>query len=109
MKIPTVFLTAKAKARTVLASLLAVCFGLMSGAAWAANEATSQGASTGPNLSGVGKVLGMVLFGYLVMKWANRSKSNDDEPRGFFGQNIKPVYLWLVLILGLIVLMSRTG
>ena len=110
MKVPMVFLTFRAKAQTAFGALIAGYFGLMSCAAWAATDATAQGgASTGPNLSGVGKALGMVLFGYLVMKWANRSKSDEDEPRGFFGQRIKPVYVWLVLILGLIVLMSRTG
>lgn len=79
--------------------------------AWASTETTaSTAASTGPDLSGVGRVLGMMLFAYLALKWFNRKKDRDeDEPRGFLGLPVKPWVVWLVLIGGLGLLMVQSG
>lgn len=76
-------------------------------AAWASSATT---ASTGPNLSGVGRVVGMMLFAYLALKWINRKKDRDeDEPRGLWGSSVKPWMVWLVVIGGLVLLMVRSG
>lgn len=77
--------------------------------AWASNE-TAGAVSTGPDLSDVGRVLGMMLFAYLALKWFNRKKDRDeDEPRGFLGLPVKPWVVWLVVIGGLGLLMARSG
>lgn len=77
--------------------------------AWASTEAIGA-ASTGPNLSGVGRVLGMMLLAYLALKWFNRKKVKDeDEPRGFLGLSVKPWVVWLVVIGGLGLLMVQSG
>lgn len=79
-------------------------------AVWASVEATTNTASTGPDLTGVGRVLGMMLFAYLALKWFNRKKDrNEDEPRGFLGLPVKPWVVWLVVIGGLGLLMVRSG
>ena len=77
--------------------------------AWASTE-TVEAAFTGPDLSGVGRVLGMMLFAYLALKWFNRKKDRDDDaPRGFMGLPVKPWVVWLVVIGGLALLMARSG
>jgi len=79
------------------------------GLAWANTEAAGA-TSTGPDLSGVGRVLGMMLFAYLVLKWFNRKKDRDDDAsRGFLGLPVKPWVVWLVVIGGLALLMARSG
>lgn len=89
------------------------CAGLVVAApwtAWASTEVMTSTASTGPDLSGVGRVLGMMLFAYLALKWVNRKKDRDeDEPRGFLGLPVKPWVVWLVVIGGLGLLMARSG
>lgn len=78
--------------------------------AWATTETAAGADPTGPNLSGVGRVLGMMLFAYLALKWFNRKKDRDeDEPRGFLGLPVKPWVVWLVVIGGLGLLMARSG
>lgn len=78
--------------------------------AWATTETAAGAASTGLDLSGVGRVLGMMLFAYLALKWVNRKKDRDeDEPRGFLGLPVKPWVVWLVVIGGLGLLMARSG
>jgi hypothetical protein len=82
---------------------------LAPGLAWANTDAAGT-ASTGPDLSGVGRVLGMMLFAYLALKWFNRKKDRDDDaPRGFLGLPVKPWVVWLVVIGGLALLMARSG
>lgn len=82
---------------------------LAPGLAWANTEVAGT-ASTGPDLSGVGRVLGMMLFAYLALKWFNRKKDRDDDaPRGFLGLPVKPWVVWLVVIGGLALLMARSG
>jgi len=79
-------------------------------AAWASTDSAANTVSTGPDLSGVGRVLGMMLFAYLALKWFNRKKDRDeDEPRGFLGLPVKPWVVWLVLIGGLGLLMVQSG
>ena len=59
-------------------------------------DAAAETAAAQPSspAAAVGRVLGMVLFGYLVLKWANRKKDRgDDEPQGFLGLRVKP---WVV-------------
>lgn len=66
------------------------CVLVFPGVAWASTE-TAGAASTGPDLSGVGRVLDMMLFAYLALKWFNRKKDRDvDEPRGFLGCRSSP-------------------
>jgi hypothetical protein len=78
--------------------------------AWAGTGTEASTQSTGPDFHRVGRVLGMVLFAYLILKWANRKKDrDDDEPRSFLGQHIKPWVVWLVVIGGLGLLMARSG
>lgn len=85
------------------------CVLVFPGVAWASTE-TAEAASTGPDLSGVGRALGMMLFAYLALKWFNRKKDrDDDEPRGFLGLRVKPWVVWLVVIGGLALLMARSG
>jgi hypothetical protein len=75
-----------------------------------ASTEAAGAASTGPDLSGVGRVLGMMLFAYLALKWFNRKKDRDDDaPRGFLGLPVKPWVVWLVVIGGLALLMARSG
>lgn len=75
-----------------------------------ANTEGAGAAFTGPDLSGVGRVLGMMLFAYLALKWINRKKDRDDNaPRGFLGLPVKPWVVWLVVIGGLALLMARSG
>ena len=78
---------------------------------WAlASTEAARAASTGPDLSGVGRVLGMMLFAYLALKWFNRRQDRDDDaPRGFLGLRVKPWVVWLVVIGGLALLMARSG
>lgn len=79
------------------------------GLAWANTEG-ARVASTGPDLSGLGRALGMMLFAYLALKWFNRKKDRDDDaPRGFLGLPVKPWVVWLVVIGGLALLMARSG
>jgi len=79
-------------------------------AVWASNESTTSTSSSGPDLSGVGRVLGMMLFAYLALKWINRKKDREeDEPRGFLGLPVKPWVVWLVVIGGLGLLVVRSG
>lgn len=76
----------------------------------ASTEPAANTAATGPDLSGVGRVLGMMLFAYLALKWFNRKKDRDeDEPRGFLGLSVKPWVVWLVVIGGLGLLMVQSG
>lgn len=78
--------------------------------AQAASETANSGATTGTSsLTGVGRALGMMLFAYLALKWTNRRKSDDDDETGFMGQHIKPIYVWLVIIAGVVLLMWRSG
>lgn len=78
--------------------------------AWASTEAAETTASRGTNLTGVGRVLGMMLFAYLALKWFNRKKDgDDDEPRSFLGLRVKPWVVWVVVIGGLGLLMGRSG
>lgn len=82
---------------------------MATGLAWASTEAAGT-ASTGPDLSGVGRVLGMMLFAYLALKWFNRRQDRDDDAqRGFLGLPVKPWVVWLVVIGGLALLMARSG
>lgn len=82
---------------------------LTPGAAWAGAEAAGA-ASTGLNVSNIGRALGMMLFAYLILKWTNRKKDRDDDaPRGFLGLAVKPWVVWLVVIGGLGLLMVRSG
>ena len=80
------------KSRAWLASVcLPALVGLGVQVAAAAQAAAAQPSSPA---AAVGRVLGMVLFGYLVLKWANRKKDRgDDEPQGFLGLRVKP---WVV-------------
>lgn len=79
-------------------------------AACASTQTATNAASTGPDLSGVGRVLGMILFAYLVLKWFNRKKDkDDDETRGVLGRSVKPWVVWLVVIGGLAWLMVQSG
>lgn len=79
-------------------------------AAWASTDSAANTVSTGPDLSGVGRVLGMMLFAYLALKWFNRKKDRgEDAPRGFLGLSVKPWVVWLVLIGGLGLLMVQSG
>lgn len=79
----------------------------LAGAAMAAEPGAS---STGPDLSGVGRVLGMMLFAYLAMKWLNRKKGSDDsEQRGLLGMQVNPWVVWMVVIGGLVLLVVKTG
>lgn len=90
-------------------SLGALGMSIPTGLAWANTEGAGA-ASTGPDLSGVGRVLGMMLFAYLALKWINRKKDRDDNaPRGFLGLPVKPWVVWLVVIGGLALLMARSG
>lgn len=78
--------------------------------AWASTEVAKTTASNGTNLTGVGRVLGMMLFAYLALKWFNRKKdADDDEPRNFLGLRVKPWVVWVVVIGGLGLLMGRSG
>jgi hypothetical protein len=71
---------------------------------WAVSPQSSSSANA------IGKALGMLLFAYLVLKWVNRKKDEDDgEPRGFLGLAVKPWVVWLVVIGGLGLLMARSG
>lgn len=65
---------------------------------------------THSSVQAVGRVLGMMLFAYLALKWFNRKKDrNDDASRGFLGLPVKPWVVWLVVIGGLALLMARSG
>lgn len=71
---------------------------------WAASPQNASSANA------IGKALGMLLFAYLVLKWVNRKKDDDnEEPRGFLGLPVKPWVVWLVVIGGLGLLMARSG
>ena len=84
--------------------LIAVVF-LAHGSVWAASPQNPSSANA------IGKALGMLLFAYLVLKWVNRKKGedNDGESRGFLGLPVKPWVVWLVVIGGLGLLMVRSG
>jgi hypothetical protein len=71
-------------------------------AAHAADQATP---AQGGTASGVGKALGMVLFGYLALKFFNRNKDGDesDERRG----GVKPIYLVLLAVMAGIFIFER--
>ena len=85
------------------------CVLVFPGVAWASTE-TAEAASTGPDLSGVGRALGMMLFAYLALKWINRKKDRDDnEARGFLGLRVKPWVVWSAVILGLLILLAKSG
>jgi len=72
--------------------------------------AETAASSTGPDLSGVGRVLGMMLFAYLAMKLLNRKKDSDDsEQRGLLGMPVKPWVVWMVVIGGLVLLVVKSG
>jgi hypothetical protein len=76
----------------------------------ASTEAAKSTVSSGTNLSGVGRVLGMMLFAYLALKWFSRKKdADDDEPRSFLGLRVKPWVVWVVVISGVVWLMARSG
>ena len=108
MKLHAWFGSAGLVART-RPSLGALGTWLVPGLAWASTEAAGA-ASTGPDLSGVGRVLGMMLFAYLALKWFNRRQDRDDDAqRGFLGLPVKPWVVWLVVIGGLALLMARSG
>lgn len=78
--------------------------------AWASTEVAKTTASSGTNLTGVGRVLGMMLFAYLALKWFNRKKdADDDEARSFLGLRVKPWVVWVVVISGVVWLMARSG
>lgn len=58
----------------------------------------------------VGRVLGMMVFGYLVMRWVKRRKeARDSAPKTGLRAPVKPVYVVMVLVLGLALLMWLSG
>lgn len=77
---------------------------LAHGSAWATSAESTSSANA------VGKALGVMLFAYLVLKWINRKKDHDDdEARGFLGLRVKPWVAWLAVILGLLILLAKSG
>jgi hypothetical protein len=62
----------------------------------AAHAAEQAAPAQGGAASGVGKALGMALFGYLALKFFNRNKNDDGaERRG----GVKPIYLVLLAVM----------
>jgi hypothetical protein len=107
-KVKEVLLRRSLKTRALLASKF------FTGLVWLAVPvgAVAETVATQPSspASAVGRVLGMMLFAYLALKWINRKKNrDDDEPRGFLGLRVKPWVVWLVVIGGLGLLMARSG
>lgn len=47
-------------------------------AAWASTDSAANTVSTGPDLSGVGRALGMMLFAYLALKWFNLRRDRNE-------------------------------
>lgn len=84
----------------------------LAGAMLFAHSSVWAASSTNPSaVNAIGKALGMLLFAYLVLKWVNRKKGDesDGEPRGFLGLPVKPWVVWSVVILGLLLLMAKSG
>ena len=62
-----------------------------------ASDAHSQ---VGNDLSGVGKVLGMMVFGYILIRLVRRREEAGRAGRGNQNRSVKPVYIWLVVLAG---------
>ncbi len=73
-----------------------------------ANDASSTG--QGLDLSPVGKVLGLMLFGYLVMRFSRRRDAKDQEDEGSgLSRRVKPLHLGLVILVVVVVMMWATS
>ena len=72
--------------------------------------AQTNASDTQSSLQAVGRVLGMMLFGFLLMRWINRRKENRaSTPKTGLRSPVKPLYMALVLVLGLALLMWVSG
>lgn len=64
---------------------------------------------SGLDLSPVGKVLGLLLFGFVVMRLARRRAREEHEDADSSNRSVKPVYVWLVVLGGLALLYWKMG
>jgi hypothetical protein len=86
-----------------VAASTAVCMPMMVNAQTSTSEAQSSAQA-------VGRVLGMMLFGFLVLRWINRRKEDhSSSPKTGLRGPVKPVYVVLTLVLGLALLMWVSG
>lgn len=79
---------------TIAISASSIALLCMSAAHAAEQVAPAQGGAA----SGVGKALGMVLFGYLALKFFNRNKDDGDDSAERRG-GIRPIYLVLLAVM----------
>lgn len=85
------------------ATSIAVCMPMMVNAQTSTSEAQSSAQA-------VGRVLGMMLFGFLVLRWINRRKEDhSNAPKTGLRGPVKPLYVVLTLLLGLALLMWVSG
>jgi hypothetical protein len=82
-------------------SAIAITTGSIALFCMSAAHAVDQSApAQGGAASGVGKALGMVLFGYLALKFFNRNNDEGDDSGPERRGGIRPIYL--VLLVGMV-------
>lgn len=76
----------------------------------AATATEGAPSTSGGVSSNIGRIIGMMIFGFVVMRFFRRKDDDgdDEEKSGFFGR-VKPIYVVSVVILGLALLMWRSG
>lgn len=89
--------------RGLIAGAMVIAFGSSDAVA------SSVQSQAGNDLSGFGKVLGMMIFGYVAIRLVRRRKEAGRAGRGNQNRSVKPVYIWLVVLAGLTLLYWQMG